>query len=339
MDNKQWRAVYVPTAVIRNTDIPIAARFIYMVMLAAAPAGTTACHMSMRALVAASGFGSDHTVRRNLRLLTEASILTVTPGRGARPSYFASDAIPKSKAVPVSVNLLYDSRLSPAAKLLYALLVSMRQREPALTLSQRDLAARLGMNSAKAVRVAITQLREGGWLRTARVKGRAGTVYEPYDPDLALRVTKAEFIQELIGRTRPKGEFILKKMLDELVLDETFQDNAKPGFLRNPLTGERMEFDRWYTEAAVAIEFQGIQHYRATADVTAKDVRAQQARDLMKLALATKKRIRLVTAHGGDLKFGRLKSMLKGLLPLRELRAEDPVVQMLAVEGRRYAGG
>lgn len=35
--------------------------------------------------------------------------------------------------------------------------------------------------------------------------------------------------------------------------------NASPGYLINPYTGERMQFDRYYPPG-VAIEFQGAQH-------------------------------------------------------------------------------
>lgn len=338
MDNEQWRAVRVPVAVIRDGGIPLPARCMYMVILAAAAARAKECRISEQSLADLGGFGSRHTVRRYLRLLASAGLVAITPGHGRGPSRFAWDTMPKSETVLVPLNVLHDRRLNPAAKTLYAFLLALRQPDSPLIMRQPELAAALGLKSTKVLRSAVAQLRAGGWLRTELARSRAGMAYELLDPYLALRSAKAERIQELIVRTNPKGEFIMKKMLDELVSDEVFQDSARPGFLRNPLTGERMEFDRWYTEARVAIEFQGIQHYRATKDISEQQVRKQQARDLMKQGLAAKKSIQVVLVHGRDLTFSRLGALLQDLVPLRELRTEDPVVQMLAGEGQRYAG-
>lgn len=131
----------------------------------------------------------------------------------------------------------------------------------------------------------------------------------------------------------------MKELLNVIVADDTFQDNARPGFLVNPLTTERLEFDRWYPTAGVAIEFNGPQHYRATEDFPDLDqVRQQQARDLMKAALANEHNISLITVQPPELTIAILIEKVSGLLPIRELRFEDPVVRYLHRSSQGYVG-
>lgn len=333
MDREQWASADVPITAIGDHNIPILARHMLMVVLALAPAGQSSCRVSMQTLAEACNIGSDHTVRQHLATLAKAEQLHVTPKRGPRPTYLAWNPAPKGKSVAVPLRLILNRSLQPLAKLLYAWLV----QQPIGPRTQDELAAVLGVSARLAISRALTQLRADGWLHITPVAGKR--IYQPHDSHLLARQDKAALFQELVQRTRPRGEFIMKLMLDELVTDEMFQDNARPGFLRSPQTGERMEFDRWYTEAKVAIEFNGIQHYRATKDFSEQQVRDQRTRDLAKEALATRKGIRLIILRGRDLTFDRLKAKLQGLLPLRELRTEDPVVQLLTAEGRQYGSG
>ncbi|WP_264844312.1 hypothetical protein [Caldinitratiruptor microaerophilus] len=139
-----------------------------------------------------------------------------------------------------------------------------------------------------------------------------------------------------LEREAYKGEAVIKELANVQVASNRFHDNARPGFLVNPLTGERLEFDRWYLEG-VALEFQGRQHYEPTeAFPDPEKQRQQRARDLIKLALAREHGVRVVLIHPEDLTFERLRAKLEGLLPLRELHEEDPVVQYLRTVSRRY---
>jgi len=140
-----------------------------------------------------------------------------------------------------------------------------------------------------------------------------------------------------LKREDHKGEALMKEMLSVLVADEHFQDNARPGFLVNPLTGERLEFDRWYINARVAFEFNGAQHYTATEHFPDEaEVRQQRARDLMKEALARQQGIRLVAVHSRDLTFQRLGKLAARFLPVRQPVSEDPVVKTLNRLSRAY---
>ena len=82
------------------------------------------------------------------------------------------------------------------------------------------------------------------------------------------RVREATEIRRLrskLGHSAYYGEALLKALLDLLVGETHYLDNARPSFLVNPLTQQLLEYDRYYPSRRVAIEFHGPQHDRATA--------------------------------------------------------------------------
>jgi hypothetical protein len=58
-----------------------------------------------------------------------------------------------------------------------------------------------------------------------------------------------------------KGEEIVADVLEE-ILSSPVQRNIRPDFLRNPETGKNMEIDCYNEEYAIAVEYNGIQHYK-----------------------------------------------------------------------------
>lgn len=46
-----------------------------------------------------------------------------------------------------------------------------------------------------------------------------------------------------------RGQALMREFLSDLVASTDFLDDARPGFLINPFTGERMEYDRYYFKA------------------------------------------------------------------------------------------
>lgn len=62
---------------------------------------------------------------------------------------------------------------------------------------------------------------------------------------------------------------------------------GKQGVLENPLTGELLDYDRFYYSHWVAFEFQGQQHYTATEHYGEDVVAAQQRRDEIKRKLSS----------------------------------------------------
>ncbi|HLO02512.1 MAG TPA: hypothetical protein VK191_05355, partial [Symbiobacteriaceae bacterium] len=127
-----------------------------------------------------------------------------------------------------------------------------------------------------------------------------------------------------------------REYLSLLIDCDEFEENARPGFLINPLTDELMELDRYYPPS-VAFEFNGPQHYRTTA-LYAKEskLRTQQMRDLMKTGHCARRGITLVVVHAADLSLAGMQAKVADLLPLRNLLGHDPLIAFLERVSRPY---
>jgi hypothetical protein len=58
-----------------------------------------------------------------------------------------------------------------------------------------------------------------------------------------------------------KGEDIMIEVVED-ILQQKIQRNIRPDFLRNPETGKSLEIDCYHEEYKLAIEYNGIQHYK-----------------------------------------------------------------------------
>ncbi len=56
------------------------------------------------------------------------------------------------------------------------------------------------------------------------------------------------------------GEREMKIILDKILTDETFIDNYRPDWLKNPNTKRNLELDRYYPNLKIGFEFNGLQH-------------------------------------------------------------------------------
>lgn len=323
-----WRSLSIPEDLIKDLALPPSARYLYMVLAGRCRAGDKYCRVSLRDLGAASGIKSKGTLRAHLETLAARQWVSIHNEPGL-PSTFILRGPRRGRGVAIPVSLVKHPQLSSTAKGLYVTVAAYRPTGQAgWAVSQARLAEAVGLKSVTTVRSLVDELCRAGWLRLSR----PGRVYsfEPSDPHLAARHAVLNQVLRRIKRENFKGEALMKEMLSVLIADDNFEDNARPGFLVNPLTGERLEFDRWYINARVAFEFNGDQHYRPTDSYPdEEEVRRQRARDLMKAALAQQQGIRLVTVHPGDLTFERLGRLTAGLLPVRQPVAEDPVVRKL----------
>ncbi|BDG62088.1 hypothetical protein caldi_31780 [Caldinitratiruptor microaerophilus] len=317
------------------------ARYLYMVLLRHCSPGVWQCRLSLPDLLVHTGFGSTNTVRSHLARLEREGWLSIKKARSHRPTLYALHTphgpVSAELTVAVPASLITLPPLSPGAKCLYAALLA--RREP----GTRKCAARQlevlrwsGLGSDNTLRGQLERLQQAGWLQVHRNPGASGSTYELLDPHRAAREAELERVKLRLGREAFKGEAVMKELLNVRVADNRFQDNARPGFLVNPLTGERLELDRYYL-AGVALEFNGRQHYGPTgAFPDPGEARQQRLRDLVKDALARQYGVHLVVVHPEDLTFERLAEKLKGLLPLRELRKEDPVVGYLDKVSKAY---
>lgn len=379
MEKEMWWTIAVPISLITDRRLSAEARAVYMSLLGLCAPRTNQFSLPLPSLMHVARVGSVITMRAYLDQLERCGWLTITRHGGRRPWHYqlatrpfvgapapltplglgastpglqvssvqmssvkvrAAQGPPVVPSVPVPGALVTHAPVTPAARWLYAfLLTHPEHRSKKCRFRQIDLAAAGGWRSRVTVRSVIAELYEAGWLSIDESFSHDGYAYEPLDPHLALRKTELRRARNRLRREIFGGEGLFKELLTLLIADDQYQDNARLGILINPRTGERMEFDRWYSAAEVAVEFHGAQHYKPGGPFTEEDVNEQRSRDLMKEALARRHGIKLIVIHAEDLTIDRITDMFRNVFPLRTWRDEDPVCRFLLKRYRSYLLG
>ena len=93
-----------------------------------------------------------------------------------------------------------------------------------------------------------------------------------------------------------KGEDLVAEALQN-ILQAPIKRNIRPNFLRNPETGKNMEIDCFNEEYAVAVEYNGVQHYKFPSVFyrNKEDFYAQVYRDRLKRKLCDENNIYLIS--------------------------------------------
>jgi hypothetical protein len=269
---------------------------------------------------------SRHTVLQGLARLSAAGRLPAVPAGHGTARNLAS----------LPDELLSDRTVGVQAKLLYGclqLLPGFRHPKGAFTYVQLADLTRVSLST---VTRSVRALAETGWIQTTQPNKfcpiqftLSNSVAARHDGEVgqaARRLEEADYI----------GEAIMREYLSLLVACDEFEDNASPGFLVNPFTGQEMQFDRYYPPR-VAFEFQGPQHYGPTARYSSQiKVQKQQARDYIKAGIAKERGITLITVHPGDLTLQGMQKKAAGLLPLRPLKRHQPLLAFLEAVSRGY---
>lgn len=218
---------------------------------------------------------------------------------------------------PIPPNLLAEPRVRPMAKLLYAILQTITTSQ----FTYASLGAQANL-SAKTTKQLIHELTQTGWITTAQGNQMAPITFTLCNPALAR--ARRRLIQ-----TNYAGEAIMHLYLSLLIDSDEFEENARPGWLINPLTNETMELDRYYAPI-IAFEYNGSQHYRTTKQQPNKEILAmQKARDLMKEGHCARRGVRFVVVTRRDLTLETMKQKVGTLLPLRDLRGQEPLINLL----------
>ncbi len=236
----------------------------------------------------------------------------------------------------VPTDLLADGDLGTSAKLMYGALQLMPRATGRTRKGTYGLLAAAAGLSVNTVKEAVQELQHAGWVTVSR-KQRLGPIdFTLHNPIHAARQRSTKDISRRIAMTKDKGEAIMREYLNLLVDRDDYRDNSRPDFLRNPYTGEAMEFDRYYPPD-VAFEFQGAQHDGPT-DLypSEKEAREQLGRDLIKLAISMKRGIKLVAVYGKDLSLEAMRAMIPAGLPLRDLGGAETVIHYLEVAAEGY---
>lgn len=342
MQQVLWGTVPVPVALLEDPNLTHLSRCLYMALLTRGSPPTWQVCVTCRELARLCGLRSLRPIQSHTRTLERSGWVQVQKRRGRRPASYELRtpdgplSASHTRAVPAS--LIAHPTLSPASKCLYvALLIHSDPATRACSNTMTAVMRWAAIESPHTLRRHVRSLREAGWLQIHAGRGSYTNTYVVLDPHRAAREAELERVRLRLERERYIGEAVLKELLNVQVATDQFQDNARPGFLVNPLTGERLEFDRWYYKHGVAIEFNGPQHYQTTgAFPDPEQVRSQQLRDLVKHALARDHGVTIVVIRPQDLTFEGVRARLEGLLPLREVRREDPVVRYLTTVSQRY---
>lgn len=93
-----------------------------------------------------------------------------------------------------------------------------------------------------------------------------------------------------------KGEDIVYEVLQD-ILESTIERNIRPDFLKNPETGKNLELDCYCEEYALAVEYNGVQHYKfpSVYHKTEEEFYNQVYRDRLKRKLCDEAGIYLIS--------------------------------------------
>jgi hypothetical protein len=115
------------------------------------------------------------------------------------------------------------------------------------------------------------------------------------DVEFIIPEPKYEDIDITTCKGRSKGEKICCKAM-EYMFNSSF-NSVRPSFLKNPETGRNLEIDCYNEELKIAVEYNGIQHYKWPnfTGQSKEDFIRQLERDKMKKQVCKQKGIFLIT--------------------------------------------
>lgn len=105
----------------------------------------------------------------------------------------------------------------------------------------------------------------------------------------------------------------MKKHLDRLLPGVEHHNNYRPDWLRNPLTGRRLELDRYYPTLGIAFEYQGPHHY-----IPSFDENNQMYRDRVKKDQAENRGVVIVYIYHQINQYQAIEKRLKQALRRRK---------------------
>lgn len=272
--------------------------------------------------------------RSGLTLATiRSGLAQLEAGGWYTPSTGAIEPL-SSARVSIPASLLPERLVRPQGRLLYGILQTLPEPRQFTYLSL-SASARVSLATVKK---AVGELVRAGWIQISQAHKQAPIRFTLHIPEQDRRDALLAQAERRLEEAEFRGEAIMKEYLSLLIESDEFEDNARPGFLVNPLTEERMELDRYYP-TILAFEFNGPHHYRPTRQFPSQTGLAmQQARDLMKEALCTRRGIRLVVVEPSDLSIEVMQQKVGGLLPLRDLRGYEELILYLDRVSRLYRG-
>lgn len=218
--------------------------------------------------------------------------------------------------------LLFDTQLGSTSKVIYNLLLIHRKNTIVAN-------AKVFKMHYESLRRHVRQLKKLDWVYEFKHPETKQKVIVPWMP-LDVEHKVANMLERMRQRTPFWGEWLLKAMLDLLVDDDDYVDNSRPEWAVSGDGSSRLEFDRLYETAGVAIEFQGRQHYQMSAFTPDKRALQQRTeRDGLKALACIRRNIAFVEFAANELSYDTVTAKLGHLLPLIPPRFDRPIFRTL----------
>jgi len=233
------------------------------------------------------------------------------------------------RAIPVAPELLLDTSVSPAARLMRMRVQATAARKGPVKLKWASLCEEVG-KGIKSVRKSLDQLVQASWLSVAQANRVAPLCLIQRNPIREHYENRKAVAMRAIMLAEFKGEAIMKEIVSFLTTSRNYLDNARPAFL------EGMELDRYFPKDDVAFELNGNQHYVATELYDEETVRKQRLRDAAKRDICAREGTNLVVVRPEDLSLITVLQKIGKLLPLRNLLGAKPLIDYLESECAAY---
>lgn len=223
----------------------------------------------------------------------------------------------------LTLRIMQDKRLVPSSRMLYQAMIAHTKT------TAKGYAVAFGIPEG-TVRRCLAELQRCGWGYAFRNPAQKELIYAPCIPaDVEREV--GELVEQLADSTANRGEFIMKTMLSTLVNDLNFIDNARFRWTRLGTGHGRLEFDRYYPDARVAIEFHGRQHYEEVEFGNRKsELGAQRVRDGLKALACLRQQVTMIEIADIELSYDHLVAKLTNHLPLLPVRLNRPLFRTIA---------
>ena len=194
--------------------------------------------------------------------------------------------------------------------------------------SLRESAAALKM-PRETFRRSVRSLLEHGWAyKGAGVAGSPVVVVAWMPAEVELRV--AAELETVRNEVVNAGEWLMKNILDMVIGDPDFHDNARPSWLASTDGGGRFEMDRWYRRLKLVVEFHGPQHFSISIYTPTDEELSQQVmRDDAKTGMCAREGITLIEITTADLSHVEIVKKLSGIVPVLPVKKDGAVFQTL----------
>lgn len=334
-----WRlplgAIEVPVALLFAKDLTPAAKFLWIRLRfdeldAQRKGGRIRSHAPTK-LAKRTGLGRS-TIYNALNQSESAGWLIPQHDPDTKKRRWKTACPLEGEFVRIPVNLIRSFyKLRPQSILCFGMLQTLpRFNDRAGAFKWEELSRLVGLHIT-TVKRAVRALVDALWIRIVQ-KNRVSPVRvflqdadEAHMEDARAKLNKEPYF----------GEGVMRLLLSMITAGKECHDGAKPDFLVNPSSGEKMHLDRYYPLEKVAFEFNGPQHYEATERFNKQQVAAQRKRDATKRRLCKEQGVALVVVHAEDLSVAGMLQKVGDLLPRRMMRGLRKTIRYLNACGRR----